>query len=102
MKRHETRVLVEESEAGVEYYPQYKWHLFWIIPIWEGFDPCFAPKHISRAWTNTYREGFREKTKECAEYMCEIYHKLCDEQEVAERKEKLHKKTRKITSYKHP
>ena len=103
MKRHETRVLVEQSDDRVEYYAQYKWYFLWCIPVWETFDPAFTTKNIQDAWYMVIREnGINDTSKEGAERMCELYHQLCDEQQEKLRKEKLHRKTRKITSYKHP
>lgn len=104
MKRYQTRVLVEQSEDRVEYYAQYKWHFLWCIPVWETFNPAFAAKNIADAWYKVIKESgdVNDTSQHSAERMCELYHQLCDEQEEKRRKEKLHRKTRKITSYKHP
>lgn len=104
MKRYETRVLVEESEERIQYYAQYKTYYLWCIPCWNNFDPIWSPPNVAKAFCKvTYESGeCTMSDKRIRERMCEVYHQLCDEQEAAERKEKLHRKTRKITSYKHP
>lgn len=104
MKRYETRVLVHQSDVRVEYYAQYKWYFMWCIPLWETFSPAFATKNIASAWYTVIKESGdqHDTSKESAERMCEVYHQLCDEEEEKHRIERLHRKTRKISHYKHP
>ncbi len=103
-KRYETRVMVETSEAGTKYYAQYKWYFLWLIPVWECFDIVWSPCNVSLAVRKAHKDERSEKAnmQEFAELQCEIYHRICDGEDEKERKEKLHRKTTKVSYYKHP
>lgn len=95
----ETRIKVDESAVRIRYTPQYKVK-FLCFSWWEDFDhDCTGIAF--EAYLQAAKRYDRE-TKEYAEHVCERYTMMKVLTEEDSNKQKLHKKTSKVSYYKHP